>query len=700
MTKAIQHVGVPGHQFQAGVLWDGSLLIDMPRLRYKSPVAPVPRLEQAYREYLNGFMHVGVAFGDSMTFFDREGTGASSIRRRLEDGRLPIPEIETADGTLRWRQKVFAHLLGRKHEEGIEPQSGDLIVTHASFKVHNAGNVPRSGRLWLHFGSPEKVTLGYKVKVDQALGEALSLRFDEPFGMLGEKVRYVIPKPVKGTVRWHDEVSAKSVIGATGPARRVIEWQVELQPNEEVELRIIVPYGAVDRAVAVKLAGLDSRAIFEQTRQYWHNLIHGPGEIITPDPFVNDYLAAMVGQMAQNTSYWQKSGFWMHKTSPNWYEPIWSKNSAVVTPSYQLRGLPTIARQVLDSMVRSQIQAGNKTMIDSTGAVARKGRLGLFDGWHAVKQYTDHGLVLWALANHYLVTRDRQWLGRGVGSPLQAMLDGCDWIMSERRTTMKDESGMKAPNWGLLPAARSHDWLTGSTMFNDVEMIFGMTEVVRVLREISHPRLPEVQNEVREYRECLRRRYREARDRATPLTLPGGIRVPYVPRVLEEPDWSKIDFTYTLCGAPRAGARGVLDPHDELVEQSLAFVTALQKAKPTAWSAAEMVRALNALLCGIITCNMKISGRWRGTCSCRETSFRPFSNGCFMPSPDRSTAISGLGWNRGMAFRRRLPATANGGSSFARCSSMNGEGTTVRNKNCSSCRRCPGVGFIAVIISR
>jgi hypothetical protein len=45
-----------------------------------------------------------------------------------------------------------------------------------------------------------------------------------------------------------------------------------------------------------------------------------------------------------------------------------------------------------------------------------------------------------------------------------------------------------------------------------------------------------------------------------------------VPRIVQELDWTKPDWTYTGYGPLRAGAWGALDPHDELVDQSLAFL--------------------------------------------------------------------------------------------------------------------------------
>jgi hypothetical protein len=181
---------------------------------------------------------------------------------------------------------------------------------------------------------------------------------------------------------------------------------------------------------------------------------------------------------------------------------------------------------------------------------------------------------MWALASHYRITRDDAWLRGGTRSPLEAMLAGFDWVSRQRRRTMREVDGKPVPHWGLLPAASAHDWLAGNTIFNDSFCIYGMTEVVRLLREVNHPRAEEMARELAGYRGCLRDRYVAARDLARPLPLADGTQIPYVPRIVQELDWEKPDWTYTGYSATRAGAWGALDPHDELVDQTIACLEA------------------------------------------------------------------------------------------------------------------------------
>ncbi|MFI5384723.1 MAG: hypothetical protein ACHQ50_01250, partial [Fimbriimonadales bacterium] len=159
-------------------------------------------------------------------------------------------------------------------------------------------------------------------------------------------------------------------------------------------------------------------------------------------------------------------------------------------------------------------------------------------------------------------------------SPLTALLKAFDWIEIQRKRTKHDVNGKRVDHWGLLPAASAHDWLAGNAMFNDGFCIYGMAETVRLLREIKHPRAEECARELADYRKCLHDAYARETHLARPVPLPDGSTIPFVPRVVGELDWAKVDWTYTLLGPMRDGAWGALDPHDKMVDWSLAFCEA------------------------------------------------------------------------------------------------------------------------------
>ncbi len=575
MTRAVQHVGVPGYQWQASVLWDGSLFFG-PLLWRDNPAV---REEAA--SLGDNLLDVSVGYGNPMRFLDRAGLGSPSIIQSLDEGRLLIPHVETREGKLVWDETVFGHLLGRKTEEGMNPCPDDVLIVHALFKVRNTSKKSKRGHLWLHFGNSSQLRLGYKVGRGDKLSRAIPHRFEPPFGVLGTKVRYVIPNPAKGTLVWHGQIARPK--GVENLATRVVEWNVPLSAGEEAELRLIVPFGVIDRKTANRIADLNGDSLLSEVRHFWKRLAGDSAAVITTaDSFINDYAAAAAAQTIGQIGYRHQARVWMCKTTPAWYELYWPPCSACALPTLDLRGLTKYSRPVLQSFLDSQTdRAYNLTKdrrpkkgesVRSEGFAKAPGFLGNFGVWTMNTLLLSHGLELWALASHYRITRDRTWLGEGPGSRLESIVAACDWLAVQRRRTMRKENGRKVPQWGLLPAAAAHDWMSGYTIFNDAYCLYGMIEAVRLLREIGHPRIEELARELNDYRTCTRDRYRDARDQARRVPAADGSELPYVPREINELDWRDTDWTYTGYGPLRAGAWGAWDPHDELVDQALAFL--------------------------------------------------------------------------------------------------------------------------------
>lgn len=577
MTRAVQHVGVPGYQWQVSVLWDGSLFFG-PQLWRE-----LPAVAKEVATLGENLLDVSVGFGEPMSFLDRRGFGTPQIRQGLEQGRLPIPNVQTTEGNFVWTETVFAHLLGREMQEGMTPRPEDVLVIHALFRVCNTSSATGIGRLWLHFGDTRRLRLGYKVARSTRLSHAITHRFEPPFGLVSGGIRYVIPTPLKGEVVWHPEVPRPKGVG--NRAQRVVEWRVPLAGGEEAEFRVLFPYGVVAEETARKIAELDSGALSAEATRFWAGLCEESGGAIeTPDSFLTDYAAAAAAQTVGQIGYRQQARLWMCKTTPAWYELYWPACPACALPTLDLRGLEKYSRPVLQSFIDTQTDDAGALMkerrpkqgavVPSEGFAQVPGFLGNFGSWTMNTLLLSHGLELWALASHFRITRDRRWLEAGSPSPLQAIVAACDWIAVQRRRTMREIKGERVPQWGLLPAASAHDWMSGYTVFNDAYCIYGMIEAVRLLREIEHPRTSELAQELNDYRACLHARYAEARDRARRLPALDGSELPYVPREVNELDWEQTDWTYTGYGPLRAGAWGAWDPHDELVDQALVFLEA------------------------------------------------------------------------------------------------------------------------------
>ncbi len=568
MVHPVMHVGVPGYSLQCGMMWDGSLL-------FGPLCADFPAMAKEIEPLGAPMQLVSFGFGERCEQVDRAKAVDPRARRSLLEGRLPIPRFDFDDAGLRWSEQLFAQLLDRPLAAGMTPRDDDRMLVHSLWRVENASPLRRTAQLWIHFGTLEGVAFGYKTTLPPGFGTALPQQWHAPIGLLDGRLRYLIPPPTHGELAWRDE-------------KQCVAWTVDLAPGEVAELRLLLPYGSLAIGKADALLALDSHQELAKARTFWAGLEQEGARITTPDPFFNDYLAAVAGNMTQQITWRRESGVWMYKTSPNHYEMLWPCNAAKALPALDFRGLARFSEPVLSGFVQMQTDdvgglarrsMGTGEVLAGEGYAKLPGFLGNFREWTANPLLLSHGLGMWALARHFRITRDASWFGGGPGSPRQAVVDAFQWVASQRRRTMREWEGgaegpIRARGWGLLPAASAHDWLAGNAFFNDAFCVYGMTEVVRALSEVGAPDLDAMVAELADYRRCLRDRTAESRDRAVPVAFPDGTQLPFVPRLLEELDWRNVDWTYTGYGPLRCGAWGVFDPHDEIVDQALVVLEA------------------------------------------------------------------------------------------------------------------------------
>ena len=593
MVRPVEHVGVPGYGFQCGVLWDGGLVfgpLDFRGLEVmKKELAPLG----------DAALHVSVAFGDPPRFVDRQGSGSPQIRRWLDESCLPIPTVETKEGGFTWSELVFADLIDSLRQTDSPRPANEPIVVVARFLVTNETSARATAHLTLHFGETSAVHYGYKCGQLPELAAAKPVALVGSRLLLGNDVRAVFKADEKTTLRFLE--SGRSPADSNAVAQRMVRWSAVLDAGAQATLEMRLPYGVVVPGAAERIESTDGEACLEATRDFWRRIgRNGTGEIVTPDEWVNDYLAAVPCQMAEQLAYRQSTGTWMLKTSPNHYEGYWPCNAAKALPTFTLTGNAIYDESALSGFLEMQSDdvggltrrgMGHGEELAGEGFAKVPGFLGNFSEWTANPLLLSHGLALWALASHFRITRDAAWLaapqGERKNSPLQAMVCGVDWLVTQRRRTMHDAQGKPlaqatpgdghCEQFGLLPAASAHDWLAGNTIFNDAFCLYGMAEVVRLLHEIGHARADEFARELGDWRRALHDRYAEAAERsakAFPVRFADGRELRFVPRMVQELDWRKVDWTYTGYGPLRAGAWGVLAPDDPLVNQTLELLEA------------------------------------------------------------------------------------------------------------------------------
>jgi hypothetical protein len=138
----------------------------------------------------------------------------------------------------------------------------------------------------------------------------------------------------------------------------------------------------------------------------------------------------------------------------------------------------------------------------------------------------NHGFVMWGIGDHYLITRDRDYLQRVAPQ----LIEACDFMIAQRASTMGEAGSPRSPIHGLSPASSLEDvveyqyWFAVNGYF-----YLGMKRVGQALADVGHPEAARIVAEAQEYRRDIEAAVREATTRAAAVRLRDGRFIPYVP---------------------------------------------------------------------------------------------------------------------------------------------------------------------------
>jgi hypothetical protein len=132
MTRGVEHVGVPGYEWQTGVLWNGALFFG-PEVDSRGTAG----MHEEATRLGDNTLHISIGYGPEIDFPDRLGAGNVELRQQLDHGYMPLPKVLMQHDGLDWEETVFGRLLGRSMEEGMHPAEDDVLVAFVRLKAVN-----------------------------------------------------------------------------------------------------------------------------------------------------------------------------------------------------------------------------------------------------------------------------------------------------------------------------------------------------------------------------------------------------------------------------------------------------------------------------------------------------------------------------------------------------------------------------------
>ncbi|MGA2074343.1 MAG: hypothetical protein ABSH52_12650 [Terriglobia bacterium] len=449
--------------------------------------------------------------GDRISW--RIGTGATpDFRPASQDSALSVLENYLPLATARWSkenlnytEEGFATLLsGPLAADDPQRSEQTPAVLMLKIKVENPGSAEVESHLWLAIDPVEE----------------LSFRNGELLAAGGDLVR--------ARVRLPD--SAKAALARINEgtnAMRGIHVEIPLRPGEPQTVFISLPFiPRLSPQERARLASLDYEHERARVLDYWRTATANSIPFSVPEMHFMDFARAVIPHIRISATKDPKSGLYMVPAASYGYL-VYDNEAAFQCVMLDALGNHALAAEYLETFVRLQ---GSKpfagTYPGDQRDVYHGARVDKDYDYTAAEYNLDHGVVLWALGEHYFFTRDKEWLRRVAPSMKRA----ADWVFEERAYTRLTDRGEPVPEYGLLPAGHledNDDW--GHWFSVNAFASAGATRLGEALAEIGDPATAHYVQEAASYVQDLRAAVTRASEISPVVRLRDNTYVPYAP---------------------------------------------------------------------------------------------------------------------------------------------------------------------------
>ena len=481
------------------------------------------------------------------------------VSQELVDGYLPGVQSTWNNDGLKITQIAFCTLMdGTDVKTGREP-----LLAFVRFTLANPRGPTRKIFLWLNFG---QAVYGHSLfQVPPKYPQALT--YNSPFVVAPSgKAAAVLLSPPKGGGATFYPLSAKSQAESVAvPAKEKKEskpaqgnprenslcFEIDLAAGESKTIDLAIPYYALEttelRALTAAGSPVDSRlALF---RSYWKNELSRCAVFDIPELNIkNSYRTCLANNLLLTDHSPVNNSLLIHPDATH-YEFVWAGDSACILHAYDRLGYHKEAASYLEYFLARQ------------GTRKPEGDVSTADGFlpgdqPGLRWMGENGFILWAMAEHYKLSGDKDWLKRVA----PAMIKSADWIIRERARTKTLVKGEKPRHYGLLPKGRTSDNPEINYLYwTDNYSYGGLRGTADVLGEIGlKAEAKRLAAEADDYRACLRDSIERSivREVAPPF-------VPLGPYKNQKPTETELaNNWYSLCGPVYMVEMGIFDALD------------------------------------------------------------------------------------------------------------------------------------------
>jgi hypothetical protein len=282
----------------------------------------------------------------------------------------------------------------------------------------------------------------------------------------------------------------------TDTTSNYVDFTFPLAAGKSEMIYVNLPFTPANAEQTAWLEQADFEKERDRVAAHWQKWHDQGMRIDVPETYPMNVWRANLNHMATTAARDPQTGLVITLTALGWYEGVWASLSASEAIALDERGMHADAANYLEPFLQWQ-----GTMRPPGEYETQEGFLSSPDPYTWVRWVSNHGFLMWALADHYRMSNDRAWLDRALPNLLKAV----DWVAHERSRTMKDNAdGTRPPHWGLLPPGATGDGAPHCYGFmGDAVTWRGLDATAAVLEDIGHARAAEVRAAADEYKRCI-----------------------------------------------------------------------------------------------------------------------------------------------------------------------------------------------------
>lgn len=439
------------------------------------------------------------------------GTGKDPVYQRDDKNAhmsvlndyLPVPQVLWHHEGLIFHEEAFATLMEgplSPDDAGRSEQTPAILMM--KLDVSNPSSQAKTAHVWLKGSGIDHIQFRDLAIFDRRDGNDY----------------------LRATIKAPDGVTLSSAKLSGGE----VELCLEIGPNQSAPLYISFPFvGDLTEKDKERIVSLDYLSERQRVISYWRDLVDKCVQFNVPEPKFNEMAKSVITHIRMSTTKDPKSGLYMVPAA-SFYYMVFANESAFQTIYLDMIGDHKTAANYLETFLKLQ---GKAPMLGSysgdQSAVFHGAKVDDVYNYTHQNYNLDHGTVLWALALHYLLTGDTEWLNHAAPN----MLKAAEWIIEQRnQTKITGNDGTPVLHYGLLPGGHledNSDW--GYWFATNAYACIGLQSTAEAFRKAGLPQANQLEKEANDYLSDLRNSVKRTSELSPVVRLRNNTWVPFVP---------------------------------------------------------------------------------------------------------------------------------------------------------------------------